>query len=435
MKPISPIKGMRDFYPAEMQVRSWLYQTIRRVSESFGYQEYEGPLLESLDLYAAKSGEELVREQAFSFIDRSGDWIALRPELTPTLARMVAQRQRELVFPLRWWSYGPMWRYEQPQKGRTREFFQWNIDLIGAQSPEADAELVAIGAAFFRETGLAPDHVQILVNDRSLIGTELERLGIPQTEQRPVLRLIDRREKMSAAAWKDHAQEIGLRGSQIDALGDVLQDNELWRQSEELCRVFAAVEAFGVADYVRFAPHIVRGLDYYTGTVFEAWDQDGEFRSILGGGRYDNLVADVGGEPVGGVGFAMGDVVTGLVLAKFGCVPSAADVSSTPVLVTVFDEQHMRPSLRLAADLRAHGFAVACYPQPDKLRKQFRYADRIGVPVTVVIGPDELARDQVTLRDLRTGTQATIARADVPSRLHYLLDGKPKGATRERPNE
>ena len=169
MKSIPSVKGTRDFYPAEMQVRSWLYQTIRRVSESFGYQEYEGPFLESLDLYAAKSGDELVKKQSFAFTDRGGDWVTLRPELTPTLARMVAQRQRQLVFPLRWWSWGPMWRYEQPQKGRTREFFQWNIDLIGAQSPEADAELIAIGATFLSEMGLAPDHVQILVNNRRLI--------------------------------------------------------------------------------------------------------------------------------------------------------------------------------------------------------------------------------------------------------------------------
>jgi histidyl-tRNA synthetase len=412
-------------------VRSWLYRTIRRVSESFGYQEYEGPYLESLDLYAAKSGEELVQKQSFAFTDRGGDWITLRPELTPTLARMVARRQRELVFPLRWWSYGPMWRYEQPQKGRTREFFQWNIDLMGARSPQADAELIAIGATFLRETGLGPDHVQILVNNRRLIGSELVRLGIVEAEQRPVLRLLDRREKMSAAAWHAYAREIGLTASQIEGLNRLLHDDSLWQQSEELCRVFAAVEAFGVADYVRFAPHIIRGLDYYTGTIFEAWDQDGEFRSILGGGRYDNLVADVGGDPVGGVGFAMGDVVTCLVLAKFGCVPSATEISSAPVLVTVFDEQYVQPSLALATELRRHGFGVACYPQPDKLRKQFRYADRIGAPIAVVLGPDELEHDQVTLRDLRTRAQETVSRVEAADRLGALLSGESQ-APRER---
>jgi histidyl-tRNA synthetase len=424
MKSIPSVKGTRDFYPAEMQVRSWLYQTIRRVSESFGYQEYEGPFLESLDLYTAKSGDELVKKQSFAFTDRGGDWVTLRPELTPTLARMIAQRQRQLVFPLRWWSWGPMWRYEQPQRGRTREFFQWNIDLIGTQSPEVDAELIAIGATFLGEMGLAPDQVQILVNNRRLIGDELERIGIARTQQREVLRLIDRQEKMSEDAWTAYAQEMGLRQSHIDGLAHIIQDDELWRRSEELCRVFAAVEAFGVADYVRFAPHIVRGLDYYTGTVFEAWDQDGEFRAILGGGRYDNLVADVGGTPVGGVGFAMGDVVAGLVLAKFGCVPPASATSRAPVLVTVFDEQHMRSSLQLATELREHGLRVACYPQADKLSKQFRYADRIGSPVVIVAGPDELEQGKVTLKSLRTHSQETVSRADAPTAIQRILDGE-----------
>jgi histidyl-tRNA synthetase len=415
---------MRDFYPADMRVRSWLYQTIRQVSESFGYQEFEGPFLESLELYAAKSGDELVEKQSFAFTDRGGDWITLRPELTPTLARMVAQRQRQLVFPLHWWSWGPMWRYERPQKGRTREFFQWNIDLIGAQSPEADAEIIAIGATFFRELGLAPDHVQILVNNRRLIGAELEEIGIPQAQQQAVLRLIDRRDKMSAERWAAHAQEIGLRQAQVDGLAHMTEDVDLWQKSKELRRVFAAVEASGVADYVRFAPHIVRGLDYYTGTVFEACDQDGEFRAILGGGRYDNLVADVGGDPVGGVGFAMGDVVIGLVLAKFGCVPPADEMFLAPVLVTVFNEQLALSALQLAAELRQEGLCVACYPQADKLRKQFRYADRIGSPVVVVAGPDELEQGNVTLRDLRAHTQETVSRADAPKRIQELLGGK-----------
>ncbi len=160
-KIIPSVKGTRDFYPEEMAIRSWLYQTLREVSESFGYQEYDGPFLEKIDLYAAKSGEELVKEQAFVFPDRGGDLITLRPELTPSLARMVAQRQRQLTFPLRWWSFGPFWRYERPQKGRTREFFQWNIDLIGANSPESDAELVAICVAFFKKNRFEPDQVGV----------------------------------------------------------------------------------------------------------------------------------------------------------------------------------------------------------------------------------------------------------------------------------
>jgi len=175
---INPVKGTRDFYPEDMAVRSWLYQKVRLVSESFGYQEYEAPFIEKIDLYAAKSGEELVKEQAFVFPDRGGELITLRPELTLSLARMVAQKQKELVFPLRWWSFGPFWRYERPQKGRTREFFQWNIDIIGVDTPEADAEIISVCAAFFVEDGLSPSQVRILVNNRNLMEQKLAAIGI-----------------------------------------------------------------------------------------------------------------------------------------------------------------------------------------------------------------------------------------------------------------
>ena len=198
-------------------LKKWLLdhgsiKRLRQISGSFGYQEYDGPFLESLELYAAKSGEELVKEQSFVFPDRGGNMITLRPELTPSLARMVAQRQRQLSYPLRWWSFGPMWRYERPGKGRSREFFQWNIDLIGAESPEGDAELVAVAAMFLREVGLSPDQVQILVNNRRLIDDELTAIGIPEPLHLDVVRLIDRRDKMSAASWKAYALEIGLIG-------------------------------------------------------------------------------------------------------------------------------------------------------------------------------------------------------------------------------
>ncbi len=180
---IQSVKGTREFYPREMSVRHWIYSLVEDVSKSFGYAEYDGPFLERIDLYAAKSGEELVKEQAFVFADRGGDLITLRPELTPSLARMVAKRQNELVFPLRWWSFGPFWRYEKPQKGRTREFFQWNIDMIGVDSPEGDAELVAICAAVVKKAGLLPDQVKIIINHRKLMESKLEEIGISNSKR------------------------------------------------------------------------------------------------------------------------------------------------------------------------------------------------------------------------------------------------------------
>jgi histidyl-tRNA synthetase len=419
---IQAIKGTRDYYPEEMAVRNWLYQTVRHVSESFGFQEYEAPFLESIELYAAKSGEELVKEQSFVFPDRGGDLVTLRPELTPSLARMIAQRQKQLIYPVRWWSWGPFWRYERPQKGRTREFFQWNIDLIGVDSPEADAEIAAIGATFLRDSGLSAKQVSILVNNRRLMEGEIRRLNIPSESRTEVFRLIDRRDKMSAGQWQAYAKETGLSDEQFEGLKAVLADENLWQKSEEMQRFFSAVNALGVADYVRYAPHIIRGLEYYTGTVFECWDVDGEFRAILGGGRYDDLVRDVGGQPLSGVGFAMGDLVVSLVLQKFNCLPQDLGVSPAEVLVTVFDEKGMANALHLAAELRQSGLRTAVYPEPAKLGKQFKYADRMGMRVAAILGPDELAAGQVAIKDLRQGAQHSVARQAAAGSIRQLLD-------------
>lgn len=420
MKNIVPaVKGTRDFYPEEMGIRTWLYQTLRSVSELYGYQEYEGPILERIDLYAAKSGEELVREQAFVFEDRGGDPITLRPELTPTLARMVAQKQNELAYPLRWWSFGPFWRYERPQKGRTREFFQWNIDLIGVSSPEADAELIAICATFFQRVGLSGNEVKLLVNNRRLMDGELAALGIVGEQRKVVFHLIDRRDKMGLEEWEKYALEQGLSSEQFSGLKQLLGDKELWRKSDELVRAFAALEKMGLMDYVRFDPQIIRGLDYYTGIVFEAKDLDGG-RSILGGGHYDNLVAAVGGDPLPAVGFAMGDVMATIVLGKYGKLP---ELRHTPakVLVTVFDAERMLGSIELASRLRQAGINAVCYPEAAKLQKQLKFADRMGARWVLIAGPDEEAAGLVTVKDLETRTQETISREAVAERLGELL--------------
>lgn len=420
MKAIIPsVKGTRDFYPADMAVRNYLYRTLRTVSEQYGYQEYDGPFLERIDLYAAKSGEELVKEQAFVFPDRGGDEITLRPELTPTLARMVAQRQGELTVPLRWWSFGPFWRYERPQKGRTREFFQWNIDLIGVSSPEADAELVAICAEFFRAVGLKPSQVQIMVNNRKLMDQSLADLGVGAELRPRVFRLVDRRDKMSAADWDGYALEMGLGAEQLAGLKALLADGELWRKSEDFLRFFAVLDALGVREYVRFDAQIIRGLDYYTGTVFEARDVDGG-RAVLGGGHYDNLVSDVGGDPLPGVGFAMGDVMIGVVLEKYGLLPHSGALEGA-ALVTVFDGERLIDSFRLAGELRQAGLRVVCYPEPAKLPKQLKFADKMGIRFALIVGPDEAAQGLVTIKDLATRTQETTSQEKAAEKIAEML--------------
>jgi histidyl-tRNA synthetase len=408
---VQAVKGTRAFYPDQMKVRNWLYEKIRQISMQFGYEEYDGPFLEKIDLYAAKSGEELVKEQAFVFPDRGGDLITLRPELTPTLARMVAEKQNELIYPLRWWSFGPFWRYERPQKGRTREFFQWNIDLIGIDSPSADAELIGICALFLKYVGLNPDQVTIFVNHRQLINQEITNLGISDDVKKKVFKLIDRIEKMETQVWDGLVLEEGLSKKQLEKLKKLLNDQELWKKSEELTEIFGYLGDMGVSEYVRFNPKIIRGLDYYTKVVFEAWDIGRDGRAILGGGHYDNLVSDLGGDPLPGVGFAMGDVMISLILEKYGCFPQSNFREGT-VLVTTFDESGQSLSIRIASELRESGIYAITYPQTAKLQKQLKFADKLGIKMVIMIGQSEIEANLVTIKNLATTAQVTVPKVE-----------------------
>ncbi|MBE0681370.1 MAG: histidine--tRNA ligase [Anaerolineales bacterium] len=419
---IQSVKGTREFYPEQMSLRNFINEKVRAASQAFGYQEWEAPFIETIDLYAAKSGEELVKKQSFTFQDRGGDFVTLRPELTPSLARMIAAKQGELTFPVRWWSFGPFWRYEQPQKGRSREFFQWNIDLLGVDSPEADAELIAVAATFLRSVGLNPQLAAIYVNNRRLMESEFDALGIASEKRVDVSNLVDRRSKMEPAKWEAYAIEVGLTQSQVDGLKNTLGDFDLWKKSAELTRLFAALDALGVSDYVKFDPNIMRGLLYYTSTVFEAFETSGSLkRAILGGGRYDNLLADVGGQPLPAVGFAMGDVVIGIILQENGLLPEFIPTPAS-VMVTVFDETMLVKSFELAAQLRNAGLNVMVYPEPVKLQKQFKFADKMKIKIALTVGPDEAARDEVAVKNLVNGEQVTVKREAVFDIVKKLID-------------
>jgi histidyl-tRNA synthetase len=421
MSSIQAVKGTRDFFPEAMAYRNWLYTSIRHVSERYGYQEFEAPLIERFELYAAKSGDELVNEQSFVFEDRGGDRVVLRPELTPSLARMIASRSRELARPIRWWSFGPFWRYEKPQRGRSREFFQWNIDLLGVISAQADAEIVAVMASFFKSIGLNHNQVRIKVNNRRLVETQLTSIGIPPSQNVDVFRLIDRKEKLGDSEWREYADRIGLKSDQLNLLQGLLNDEDGWKSSEELVEFFEAAEAHGIEDYIEYEPTVIRGLDYYTGTVFEARDADGSERAILGGGRYDNLVSEVGGEPISGVGYAMGDVVIKLVLEKYELLPEL-NPNPAEILVTTFDQEIQDSALKLAAELRNSDLKVEWYPQASRLSRQLKYADNQRIPYVAILGPDEIDANTVTIKDLMKGTQESVPRADLLTYLRTLLE-------------
>ncbi len=420
---IQSVKGTREFYPEQMALRNFLYEKVGVAARSFGYQEWDAPFIETIDLYAAKSGEELVKKQSFTFTDRGGDFVTLRPELTPSLARMIASKQGELAFPVRWWSFGPFWRYEQPQKGRSREFFQWNVDMLGVNSPEADAELIAVGVTFLKSVGLSPQQAMVYVNNRRLMDSQFDALDIPQEKRLEVSNMVDRRSKMESAKWDSYVLDGGLTQAQLDGLKSVLGDFDLWKKSDELTRLFAALDALGVSEYVKFDPNIMRGLLYYTGTVFEAFETSGSVRrAILGGGRYDNLLADVGGQPLSGVGFAMGDVVIGIVLQELGLIPEFVP-SPAPILVTIFDASFQRESYSLATDLRNAGLKVLSYPEPAKLQKQFKFADKMKVRIVATIGPEEAAADQVSIKNLVNGEQVVVKRTAAAEQIQKILAG------------
>jgi histidyl-tRNA synthetase len=280
--------------------------------------------------------------------------------------------------------------------------------------------MVAICASFMKNNGITSEQVRISVNHRKLMEQELLALGIAKDKHKDVFRLIDRRDKMHGEEWNAFGQEMGLSQNDIQNIARLLDDKELWKKSPELIRIFAALEKMGVAEYVRYDPSIIRGLDYYTGIVFEGWDVTGDGRAVLGGGHYDNLVGDVGGDPLPGVGFAMGDVMITLLLQKFGLIPDLTPMGNT-VLVTVFDSSLIGSSLSVASLLRDQGIKTICYTETAKLPKQLKFADRMGIRVALVLGPDEEQAGQVTVKNLASHTQVTVKIADAASTVKQFL--------------
>ena len=409
---LQTLKGFRDFYPEEMAFQKWLYKKVQKVSELYGFEEYNGPILEPLDLYAAKSGEELVKKQAYTLETKSGETITLRPEMTPSLARMVAQKEGQLTFPIRWFTYGSRFRYETPQRGRGREFFQWDIDILGTQNPESDAEIISIAAAFYKEIGLTPNEAVIKVNDRKYLQDELAKIGIEKSET--AFKIIDKKEKVSKSDFEEMLKELTLTETQIGQLNKILNNLDGYKNSTWLMKIFEYLKQTELAEYVVFDPTIVRGLDYYTRTVFEGWDVKGELRSIWGGGRYDNLTSDVGSKSkIPGVGFAMGDMVLTELLKENNKYPKLKTIK-TKVLVTVFDEKTQVQSIKVARQLRENNINTELYPDSEvKLDKQLKYADKKQIPWVVVIGPEEAKENKVTVKNMQSGEQQKINLTDL----------------------
>lgn len=415
---IPSVKGTRDFYPEDMAFRNWLYGKIKQISEKFGYQEFDGPNIEYLELYSDKTSEEILKEQAFSLKDRDNRDILLRPEITPTFARMVAQRAQELPQPIRWYSFGRAYRYEQPQKGRGREFYQWEINILGPETPEADAEIIAIAAEYFKEVGLTPDEVVIRLSDRSFFEQILEENNISKEKFMPLLRIIDRKEKVSPEEFNQTLSDLDLNEDQIKALNKYFDEKD-YSKSTWLTKLFNSLKSYpGVLDYVEYDPTIARGFDYYTRTVFEAWDKTGNLkRSLFGGGRFDNLTETLGGKRIPGVGMAPGDMSIQVLLQDLGKLPNVKP-ETAKILVTVFSPDLIQKSLELGSLLRENNINTETWLDSEsKLDKQIKYADKKGIPYIIIIGPEEIVNNQVTLKNMAKQSQEVISVDELINRM------------------
>jgi histidyl-tRNA synthetase len=417
------LPGFRDFPPEEFALRSRIFESWRRVAVRYGFAEYDGPPLEALELYVEKSGDEIVG-QLYNFTDKGGREVALRPEMTPSLARILGGRSRGMSKPIRWFSMPQLFRYERQQRGRLREHFQWNVDIVGEADVAADAEVLAVGIDGLRDLGLTHEDFFARVSDRRLLTAVLKAVGVGDDKLPSAFAIVDKVERESAertlerlSSDADLPDEAGRQLLEIldyglDAVTERLGSrDDVGPELDRLSAYLETLDALGFSEYVKVDLRIVRGLAYYTGIVFELFDRKGELRAICGGGRYDRLLELVGGEPLPAVGFGMGDVVLGELLADRGLLPDTArriDYFVVPVT------QNERPeALRIAQRLRGAGHAVDYALREQGVGKQLKAAGREGARHAVVVGPDEMARGVVIVRNLADGSERETALEDL----------------------
>ncbi len=413
-----PYKGSRDFFPEDMRIRNYIFDTWRKVCRSFGYEEYDGPFLETYELYAAKSGEELVNTQLYTFTDKGDRKVAIRPEMTPTLARMVAQKSGSLTKPIRWFSIPNLWRYEKPQRGRLREFFQLNVDIFGIDTMEADFEIIYLITQIMGSLGATSKMFEIRLNNRYLTNEIYEKLGFKTTQFTPVSKILDRKNKITQSEFETALKdEAGLDQTQIKAFSLFLEDPYKLltntRGATELNTLLQYAENAGIAKYLKYDPTIIRGLDYYTGNVFEQFDLTPENnRAMFGGGRYDDIIEIFDKPKLPAVGFGMGDVPMELFLKSWDLLPNM-EQNEVDYLVTLWpsdDAQFFKASLEAAKKLRQTNYKCETWLTPNTpISKQISYANKKNIKKVVIIGEEELKQNKVTIKDLSTSEQQTIS--------------------------
>lgn len=435
-----PYKGTRDFYPDEMRLRRWMFGKLRETALAFGYQEYDGPMLESFELYAAKTGEEIVNQQLYWMMDRGERKLAVRPEMTPTLARMVAGRLHELPKPIRWFSIPNLWRYERPQKGRLREHWQLNVDVLGGDPLFADAEILKVALDLMRGFG-GKGKVRVSVNHRGLMDhffRDVLRLSSEMAHK--TVKALDARAKIGEQAYVKWLGEIGVNPDQSDAMEaffkmsfEQVANAYPCDGADHLRQVFALLESSGYQGSVVFNSTVFRGLDYYTGMVFEIYDTSPENRrAMFGGGRYDNLIGLFGKDQLSGVGFGMGDVTLRDFLETHELIPSFKD--AVDVFVTLPSKVLWTKCEEVASAARAAGLSAMTPLGEGGFGVQLKLATKHGARLAVLLGEDELKQGKVAVKILETGEQKTLTLgASLGSELKQLLSRKMPEKRVEKP--
>jgi histidyl-tRNA synthetase len=436
MPSFQSLPGFREFYPEALARRNHIFRVWRQTARAFGFVEYDAPVVEPLDLYKAKSGEE-IEEQLFSFSDKGGREVALRPELTPSVCRMVAAKASSLKRPIKWFNVGEFYRYERAQKGRQRSFCQLNADIFGEAGPEAEVELIALLVQCFTAFGLTEQDFCVRLSDRDLWFYYLRALGLDEARVRALLVAIDKYERTGDAAFKGYADQFGaldaalkqkvlafLQIKGLEALTATLQPlgiAELERRLGDWRRLLGGLAAMGLERFLAVDLGVVRGLAYYTGFVFEAFDRKGDLRALAGGGRYNDLVKKLGGPDLPAVGFAIGDVTTGLLLEARGLMPPF--VNAPDVSVAYDGEAGRQAAFPDIQALRAAGLRVEYTLKELAFGKQLKAAFDSGAKLALLYGGDELARGVVKLRDLTGRSEHEVPRAQVPAAVRDFLGG------------
>ena len=418
-KEFQRLPGFRDFPPEDLAVRTHVFEGWRRVSRRYGFLEYDGPPLEPLELYVEKSGQEIVG-QLYGFTDKGDREVALRPEMTPSLARILAERSRSLPKPMRWFSVPQLFRYERQQRGRLREHFQWNVDVVGEEGVAADAEVLAVGIDGLRELGLTDQDVRARVADRRLLSALLGAAGVHEDRRLAAFSVIDKLEREGPQKSRERlAAETGVSsvaaGGILELLSGNLDDvaahfperDEVAQEVARLREYLGILGAMGLGSFVELDLRIVRGLAYYTGIVFELFDHKGESRAICGGGRYDRLLELVGGEALPAVGFGMGDVVLTDLLGERGLLPDTG--RSVDFFVVAVGEELRPKVVALAHALRERGRSVLYSLKPQAVGKQFKSAGTEGAREVIVLGPEEVARGVAVVRDMTSGQEREVS--------------------------